>query len=154
MLPGRPQQVQEPGREEQHSTGLDQLTDPEGQQPEGVQPDDHLQVDLGFNNELTNGEGLGLVNNLVNSVFVSFAHVNLNCLTNKVVFVRDLIITNHIDILGISETWLTPEICDPTSTVAGYLIVRNDSPSGLRKHGVAFYIRDTMKFEIITAICS
>ena len=93
-----------------------------------------------------------LVNTLVNSYFLFFTHVNLNCLTNKIAFVQDLVVDFKIDLLGISETWLTSEINDATIDIAGYNLIRNDSPTGIRKHGVAAYIKSDMKYTLIPMI--
>ena len=34
--------------------------------------------------------------------------------------------------------------------IPGYNIIRSDSPSGIRKHGVALYIRMSIKYEVVT----
>ena len=57
-----------------------------------------------------------------------------------------LLNSNKIDLLGVSETWLTPSITDPFVSIPGYSLIRNDSPDLTRKHGVALYISMSFKF--------
>ena len=82
------------------------------------------------------------------SYYLTLAHVNLNCITNKIVHVSNLLYTNKIDILCVSETWLNPVILDSVLSIKNYDIVRMDSPSGVRKHGVAIYIKCGLPFDI------
>ena len=51
-----------------------------------------------------------------------------------------------MDVLCVSETWLNAEIYDCTVQIPGYDILRADSPSGRRKHGVMFYVRNGLTF--------
>ena len=83
---------------------------------------------------------------LRNSFFINIGHVNLNCLTNKVNYVENLLNCNNIDILGVTETWLVEEVSDSYVDIEGYKIVRRDSPSGIRKHGAAMYIKNNFKY--------
>ena len=73
----------------------------------------------------------------------------MNSLVNKVSHVEYLLSSENIDLLGISETWLTQNTTDSYIDITNYKIVRKDSPSGVRKHGVAVYIRNGLKFEEI-----
>ena len=83
---------------------------------------------------------------LRNSFFINIAHVNLNCLTNKVNYVENMLKENNIDILGVTETWLVKEVNDSYIEIDGYKVVRSDSPSGIRKHGAAVYIKNNFKY--------
>ena len=49
--------------------------------------------------------------------------------------------------LGISETWLTPDTTDASLSILSYSLLRADSPSDVRKHGVAFYIHNSLVFQ-------
>ena len=93
------------------------------------------------------GGGVGV--NLVYSTFLCCVLVNLNSLVNKVNFVENFIRVNNVDIMNICESWLNCEINDNIINVAGYNLIRNDSPSGIRKHGVATYIRDNIKYNVV-----
>ena len=75
--------------------------------------------------------------------------VNLNSLFNKVNFVTNLLSVKNVDVLGINETWLTPSIGNSFVDIPGYHIERSDSTENLRKHGVAFYIRNGIKYSVI-----
>ena len=48
-------------------------------------------------------------------------------------------------LIGINETWLSPEILSSTVDITNFNILRNDSPSGLRKHGVCLYYHKSLK---------
>ena len=47
--------------------------------------------------------------------------------------------------MGICETWLSPDVASSVISVEGYTLVRNDSPSGQRKHGVYIYVHNSLK---------
>ena len=51
-----------------------------------------------------------------------------------------------MDILGISETWLTSDVPDSFVSIGGYHLVRSDNPSLVKKHGVAVYIKSEIKY--------
>ena len=93
--------------------------------------------------------GVGLGNWIVNSIFVCFVHVNVNSLVNKVSYIHNFIVDHDADVVGISETWLNHEIEDVTVSVPGFDIIRRDSPSGIRKHGVAAYVKQSLKYEVV-----
>ena len=58
--------------------------------------------------------------------------------------------SQNIDVLGISETWLVSEVSDSFISIPGYNLIRADSPSGIRKHGVALYIKENIQFDFIS----
>ena len=91
-----------------------------------------------------------LFNSLSYSYFLIFSHVNLNSLTNKLNYVKNLLQSQNIDVLGISETWLVSEVSDSFISIPGYNLIRADSPSGIRKHGVALYIKVNIQFDFIS----
>ena len=101
---------------------------------------------LGFNSQLASQGGNGA---LVNSYLLRFVFVNLNCLSNKVSYITNLLSNKPIDLFGICETWLTPEVLDAAIAIKGYKIFRMDSPSLRRKHGVAIYVKDNIKCEAL-----
>ena len=77
--------------------------------------------------------------------FLAFILVNLHSLLNKVQFVADFCFDNDVGIFGICESWLIPSISDSSIGILGYKLFRGDSPSGVRKHGVCLYIRDSIR---------
>ena len=80
------------------------------------------------------------------SSFLKVGFVNLNSLFNKVPFVDLLLKQYNIDVLGVGETWLVQSIADSYVDINNYRLVRRDSPSNVRKHGIAIYIRQCIKF--------
>ena len=85
--------------------------------------------------------------NLHFSYYLVISHVNVNSLVNKVSYIKNVISECCVDVLGISETWLNDEIYNSIVDVHGYDIIRSDSPSGRRKHGVCVYVRNNIKYE-------
>ena len=85
----------------------------------------------------------------VNTFLLNCVHVNLNSLCNKISFIDKMLHDDDIDILGISETWLNSDILDVAVSVQGYELIIGDSPSGVRKHGVALYVKNGIKHELI-----
>ena len=83
------------------------------------------------------------------SSYLVFSHINLNSITNKVNYVTSLIFDNKIDILCVSESWLNCNIFDSTIGVGGYNVVRADSPTGIRKHGVLICIKNGISYSEI-----
>ena len=83
------------------------------------------------------------------SVSLNIAQVNLNSLVNKLNFVYNMLILYNIDFLGISETWLNDEIPNSFVALPNYNILRWDNKYGIRKHGVAFYIREVIKYSLV-----
>ena len=80
---------------------------------------------------------------------LNISHVNVNCLTNKLNYLFSFMSENKVDILGISETWLTNDINDSIVSIPNYNIVRSDNPNFVKKHGVAVYIKCSLKFQVI-----
>ena len=66
--------------------------------------------------------------------------VNLNSLLNKQAYIEDLCRENDLKVVGICESWLIPEIPNSNIEVEGYNILRNDSITNRRKHGVCMYV--------------
>ena len=89
---------------------------------------------------------MGIRRGLNFSCLVNICHVNLNCLINKINVVSNMLISYNIDVLGVSETWLTSDIPDSFVAISGYHIVRCDNPSLVKKHGVAIYIRNSINY--------
>ena len=78
-----------------------------------------------------------------------FGQINLNCITNKLNHVHSLLVNNNIDILCVSESWLTPNTPDSYIVLPNYEIARADSPDSVRKHGVVVYVNSKVKFNLI-----
>ena len=66
--------------------------------------------------------------------------INVNSLVNKFNSIYYLFKDTSIKVICICETWLTPGCPSASVDIPGFIFYRNDSPSGLRKHGVGIYI--------------
>ena len=80
-----------------------------------------------------------------------FATTNLRSVRQKSAALSDLISSKQIDILAMTETWLSS--CDTAACLAdisppGFSLFHCPRPSG-RGGGVAFLVRETFKVEII-----
>ena len=70
------------------------------------------------------------------------AHLNVNRLYNKTDSIRELLADTSLDILGLSETWLTADILDNEISIQGYSILRRDRPNGKQGGGIVIYVRE------------
>ena len=73
---------------------------------------------------------------------------------NKMNYIVNMCRDEDVYVLGVSETWLTSSVLDSFISVPGYDIVRSDSPSDRRKHGVAVYIRRGIRYEVVPGTVS
>ena len=67
--------------------------------------------------------------------------------------VKELLATHQIDIMCVSETWLTPDISDSYLTFSGYSVIRSDRKrpkrGPLRKGGgVCILYRDSLAIDL------
>ena len=61
---------------------------------------------------------------------------------NKVRFIANLIFSNDLHILTVTETWLSADVGTSFVGIPGFNFFRVDSPTGVRKHGVGVYISE------------
>lgn len=61
---------------------------------------------------------------------------------------RDILSVSDVDVISISETWLSDTICDSVLSVEGYQIIRHDR-IGRLGGGIAIFIKKDMKFNIL-----
>ena len=90
-------------------------------------------------------------NKSCNNTNMRFATTNLRSFRQKSAALSDLISSKQIDILAMTETWLSS--CDTAACLAdisppGFSLFHCPRPSG-RGSGVAFLMRETFKVEII-----
>ena len=62
--------------------------------------------------------------------------------------------TNSIDLLGVSESWLTADVPDSFIDIPGYNLFRADSPDNIRKHGVAVFVAKKYKVSQVPTFIS
>ena len=53
-----------------------------------------------------------------------------------------------LDILGLSETWLTSDILDSEILIQGYSILRKDRNSGKQGGGIVVFVRDNLHISL------
>lgn len=71
---------------------------------------------------------------------IIIAHINCRSLINTFDDLRDYILMQDLDIVGITETWLKPHIISRAVEIPGYTLFRADRDER-RGGGVAFYVR-------------
>ena len=69
----------------------------------------------------------------------------MNSLLNKTSYIEELSSEIHLDLIGVCETWLTQAISTSSINITNYNVLRNDSPTGRRKHGVCIYYHNSLK---------
>lgn len=67
--------------------------------------------------------------------------------------ISDLLEENNIDIFGICESWLLPDIPDSFVSIGNFNISRADSKSNSRKHGVCVFIKSHISHICINTCC-
>lgn len=82
-----------------------------------------------------------------------FGFCNVNCLTNKLGYVSSFVKLRNINVFGVVETWLTSTTPDSFVSINGYQIVRVDTEGTVPKHGVCFYIQDSISFQTVQCDC-
>ena len=75
----------------------------------------------------------------------SIGHINARSLAPRLNEVCHLIHSEKLEILCISESWLTEEILDAVLLVPGYRLFRCDRPGGRRGGGVAILVSDSLR---------
>ena len=70
---------------------------------------------------------------------------NVNSLINKVVYCCNFCTEHNIDIFGITESWLQPNISDSVINIPGYRVFRKDCISPHPKHGVCLYAKESVR---------
>lgn len=78
---------------------------------------------------------------------VRMGHINVRSLLPKVNEIKNLILHRNLDILCLSETWLSEMVTYNSICIEGYNIIRKDR--GSRGGGVAIYIKKNFTFSII-----
>ena len=77
----------------------------------------------------------------------TFAHLNCRSLVPSLADVRVILNQRDLDILALTETWLSDVVCDDVVRIAGYRFVRRDR--GGRGGGVGMYVRDSLECKIV-----
>ena len=72
----------------------------------------------------------------------NFCTVNLNSLINKLQYVANLCAINKLDVLSVTETWLTNSCSSSFVVIPGFRFYRGDVRGEVRKHGSGLYVSD------------
>lgn len=87
------------------------------------------------------------------STELKIAHLNVGSLPAHVDSVAEVIDIYHLDILAVTETWLTGSIDSALVDIQGYVFIRKDYRG--RGSGVGMYIRQNIPFSILpTSDCT
>jgi Reverse transcriptase (RNA-dependent DNA polymerase)/Endonuclease-reverse transcriptase len=82
--------------------------------------------------------------------FFKIISLNAQSLANvdHILVFRHLLSDQIVDLIAVSETWLSSKNPDKLCNVEGYKLIRNDR-EGLRGGGVAFFVKNDVTFKII-----
>ena len=78
---------------------------------------------------------------------LSFCHFNVRSLCSSFDEFSDYVVTEQLDIVGLSETWLNKGISTSALEIEGYKLIRKDRDQ--RGGGVGFYINNAYKFRVL-----
>lgn len=83
-------------------------------------------------------------------ILFSLSHINARSIISGLDIFRDYFSTNSYDVIGVTETWLTPGVVDEAVALDGYALVRLDRDDGRRGGGVALYIKNKFAYTRLT----
>jgi hypothetical protein len=75
-------------------------------------------------------------------------HINAQSLRCHIDEVRELFLSCNVDAIGVSESWLKPDISNLEIQLPGYNIIRNDR-IGKAGGGVAIYLRSHIPYKVL-----
>lgn len=87
---------------------------------------------------------------MINKIVI--AHLNVRSLLPKIYDVHQLIISHNIDILCVSETWLSESVADDLVALDGFVLFRCDRDG--RAGGVAIYVRSDIRCQRIDYVAT
>ena len=85
----------------------------------------------------------------MNSNYIKLVHLNIRSLLPKLNEIKLFLRDENIDILALTETWLTDGVSSADAHIAGYELIRADR--GSRGGGVCFYFRDNLKYKVLNS---
>ncbi|KAG5884061.1 hypothetical protein JTB14_037466 [Gonioctena quinquepunctata] len=80
---------------------------------------------------------------------IKIGHVNIRSLYPSIVDVEMILMNRGLDVLGITETWLTENISDEAVKIDNYNFIRLDRGNNRRGGGTGVYIRSTLKTSLV-----
>ena len=79
--------------------------------------------------------------------FLEFSHFNVRSLCKSFDLFSSIVTESDLDVVGLSETWLTDAMPSYALNIPNYRFVRSDR--GARGGGVAFYIENSLSFKLL-----
>nr|CAI5861082.1 unnamed protein product [Callosobruchus analis] len=83
----------------------------------------------------------------LNKGTLKIGHINVRSLIPSIVDFEELVISNNLDIIGVSETWLSDDIPSDLLSIPDFNVYRNDRQG--RGGGVAVYVRSSIKCKVV-----
>lgn len=74
-------------------------------------------------------------------------HLNVRSLLPKLSDIKAFVTSEHVDVLCLSETWLSSAIPNDLVSIPEYVLLRRDRKDGYG--GVAIYLRNNIKYSVI-----
>lgn len=78
---------------------------------------------------------------------LKIGHINTRSLRSHIDRVRNVIVTENLDVLCVSETWLSPDVMIHDVSIDGFKFIRRDYRA--RGSGVGIYIKENIKYKVI-----
>lgn len=98
-------------------------------------------------NSRKSNESLTFVYQNVRSLKSTYLDNSNNCKENKLSCFHDIVMTNHFDVIALTETWLDNSISNHEILQNGYKITRRDRQNGKRGGGVLLAVKDSITIE-------
>ena len=80
-----------------------------------------------------------------NVIILKACTVNVNSIFSKVSYLHNLIHDENLDMVAVTETWLTDACSSSFISIPGFSLLRGDVTGTIRKHGAAIYVRSALK---------
>ena len=109
---------------------------------------------MGFSQHISNPLPVPHPASIHHSTCLRVAHVNINGLFNKLPSTSSFTSHYNLSILGVSESHLQPNTPNSFVDILGYNLFRNDSDSGVAKHGVCCYVCHSLKVTNVYYACN
>nr|CAI5861793.1 unnamed protein product [Callosobruchus analis] len=109
--------------------------------------DDEMKIVTTLKNGNTLSLVLEIMGKKLNKGTLKIGHINVRSLIPSIVDFEELVISNNLDIIGVSETWLSDDIPSDLLSIPDFNVYRNDRQG--RGGGVAVYVRSSIKCKVV-----
>jgi hypothetical protein len=83
----------------------------------------------------------------VRSLKANYRDSTTNCVLNKLSCLQDVVYGNSIDVIALTETWLSNHVRNDEILPVGYKLFRRDRQTGKRGGGVLLAVKDSVRTE-------